>query len=55
VNILYFVCQDQSLSVDMQLWNMLGRKVGTLGKVVDGCKVSSRMGNVLGEWRRPFR
>jgi hypothetical protein len=41
VNILYFVCQDQSLSVDMQLWNMLGRKVGTLGKVVDGCKVSS--------------
>ena len=40
VNVMYFVCQDPTLSVDLQLWKMLGRKTGTLGKVIDGCKVS---------------
>lgn len=37
---MYCVCKDESLSVDMRLWSMLGRKVGTLGRVIDGCKVS---------------
>ena len=36
VNVLYFVCKDTSMSVDSQLWHVLGRKVGTLGRVVDG-------------------
>ena len=40
VNIMYCVCKDETLSVDMRLWAMLGRKVGTLGKVIDGCHVS---------------
>jgi hypothetical protein len=40
VNVMYCVCKDESLSVDMRLWAMLGRKVGTLGRVIDGCKVS---------------
>lgn len=59
VNIIYFVCQDELLSVDMQLWNMLGRKVGTLGKVVDGCKVSKSgkrtcLVNGVGLFAHPF-
>jgi len=33
VNVLYLVCQDASKSVDPQLWNMLGRKIGTLLEV----------------------
>jgi hypothetical protein len=41
VNVLYFVNQNLSLSVDMQLWNMLGKKVETLGNVIDGCKDAS--------------
>jgi SNF2 family DNA or RNA helicase len=40
VNIMYCVCKDEQLSVDMRLWAMLGRKVGTLGQVIDGCNVS---------------
>lgn len=40
VNIMYCVCKDETLSVDMSIWAMLGRKVGTLGKVLDGCNVS---------------
>jgi hypothetical protein len=36
VQVQYLVCRDPELSVDMQLWSMLGRKVGTLGRVVDG-------------------
>ena len=39
VQILYCVSQDPALSIDPQLWNMIGRKVGTLGEVVDGDKV----------------
>ena len=36
VNVMYCICKDADVSVDMSLWNMLGRKVGTLGRVVDG-------------------
>jgi hypothetical protein len=36
VNVMYCVCKDADVSVDMSLWAMLGRKVGTLGRVVDG-------------------
>lgn len=36
VNVMYLVCEDSSISVDMQLWEMLGRKVNNLGRVVDG-------------------
>lgn len=43
VNVMYCVCKDESLSVDMRLWAMLGRKVGNLGRVIDGCKVRERM------------
>ena len=39
VNVMYCVCREQELSVDMSLWSMLSRKVGQLGKVLDGCKV----------------
>jgi SWI/SNF-related matrix-associated actin-dependent regulator 1 of chromatin subfamily A len=41
VHVLYLVCRDPALSIDLQLWDMLGRKVGTLGKVVDGDKNAS--------------
>ena len=40
VNVMYCVCKDPELSVDTQLWSMLGRKVRNLGQVIDGCKVS---------------
>jgi hypothetical protein len=36
VNVMYLVCEDPNVSVDMQLWEMLGRKVNNLGRVVDG-------------------
>lgn len=36
VNVMYLVCEDRKVSVDMQLWEMLGRKVNNLGRVVDG-------------------
>ncbi|CAB9499376.1 annealing helicase and endonuclease ZRANB3 [Seminavis robusta] len=36
VNIMYFICKDPTISVDLQLWNMLGRKVGTLEQVIEG-------------------
>jgi SWI/SNF-related matrix-associated actin-dependent regulator 1 of chromatin subfamily A len=36
VNVMYCVCKDENLSVDMKLWSMLGRKVGNLGRVIDG-------------------
>ena len=36
VNIMYFVCKDETLSVDAAIWKMLGRKVGTLEQVIDG-------------------
>lgn len=38
VNIMYCACKDDDLSVDMQLWKMLGRKVGTLGRIIEGEK-----------------
>ena len=41
VNIMYLVCEDSDLSVDMQLWQMLARKVNDLGRVVDGARNSS--------------
>jgi hypothetical protein len=41
VNILYLICQDPKLSVDSQLWGMLGRKTGMLGRVIDGEKNAS--------------
>ena len=36
VNVMYCICKDETVSVDMSLWAMLGRKVSTLGRVVDG-------------------
>jgi SWI/SNF-related matrix-associated actin-dependent regulator 1 of chromatin subfamily A len=39
VQINYMVCKDESLSLDMTMWKMLGKKIGTLGQVVDGNKV----------------
>ena len=41
VNVMYCICKEPSLSVDTRLWAMLSRKVGTLGKVIDGVNVSS--------------
>ena len=40
VQVMYCVAQDPTASIDHQMWNMLGRKVGTLGRVVDGRRVS---------------
>ena len=36
---MYCICKDEDVSVDMTLWNMLSRKVGNLGAVVDGERV----------------
>lgn len=36
VNIVYCVCKDREVSVDLSLWEMLGRKVGNLGRIIDG-------------------
>ena len=36
VNVMYCICKDEEVSVDTRLWAMLGRKVGNLGRVVDG-------------------
>lgn len=36
VNVMYCICKDEEVSVDMNLWSMLARKVGNLGRVVDG-------------------
>ena len=33
---MYCICKDEDVSVDMSLWNMIARKVGNLGRVVDG-------------------
>jgi SWI/SNF-related matrix-associated actin-dependent regulator 1 of chromatin subfamily A len=40
VQVLYLVCKDPDLSVDMQLWQMIAKKTGDLGQVMDGSKVS---------------
>jgi SNF2 family DNA or RNA helicase len=39
VHILYMVCKDPLYSVDMSIWEMLGRKIGTLDAIVDGKEV----------------
>jgi SWI/SNF-related matrix-associated actin-dependent regulator 1 of chromatin subfamily A len=39
VQIVYMVCKDESLSLDMTMWKMLGKKIETLGQVVDGNEV----------------
>ncbi len=36
VNVMYCICKDEDVSCDVSLWSMLARKVGNLGKVVDG-------------------
>lgn len=36
VNVMYCICKDEEVSCDMNLWSMLARKVGNLGKIVDG-------------------
>ena len=36
VNIMFCVCKDEDLSVDMSLWKMLGKKTSNLGRVIDG-------------------
>ena len=36
VNVMYCVVKDRDISIDMKLWNILGRKIGTLGRVIDG-------------------
>jgi SWI/SNF-related matrix-associated actin-dependent regulator 1 of chromatin subfamily A len=36
VNVMYCICKDEEVSVDMTLWSMLSSKVGNLGRVVDG-------------------
>eukprot|EP00978_Attheya_sp_CCMP212_P004861 scaffold10680_cov64-Attheya_sp.AAC.5 len=41
VNVMYCVCKDTELSVDMSLWAMLGRKMGNLGRIIDGNKGAS--------------
>jgi SWI/SNF-related matrix-associated actin-dependent regulator 1 of chromatin subfamily A len=38
VNIMFCVCKDEDLSVDMSLWKMLGKKTSNLGRVIDGEK-----------------
>lgn len=39
VQILYMVCKDPKLSIDMSLWKQLGRKIHTIDQVIDGKKV----------------
>jgi len=41
VNVMYCVVKDRDISIDMKLWAMLGRKIGTLGRVIDGQKNAS--------------
>jgi len=36
VNVMYAICKDEEVSVDMTLWKMIAHKVGNLGRVVDG-------------------
>ena len=49
VNVMYAVCKDEDMSVDMSLWRMLGRKVGNLGKVIDGCRDASMGAKIKSE------
>lgn len=41
VNVMYCVVKDRDISIDMKLWAMLGRKIGTLGRIIDGQKNAS--------------
>mmetsp|Transcript_14620 Transcript_14620/g.31495 ORF Transcript_14620/g.31495 Transcript_14620/m.31495 type:complete len:1097 (+) Transcript_14620:143-3433(+) len=41
VNVIYCCCKERDISIDMKLWSMLGKKVGTLGRVIDGKKFAS--------------
>ena len=36
VNIMFCVCKETDMSVDLSLWKMLGRKVNNLGRMIDG-------------------
>jgi hypothetical protein len=36
VSVMYCICKDEEVSVDISLWSMLSRKVSNLGRVVDG-------------------
>lgn len=54
VQVVYMVCKDQSLSLDMSMWRMLGKKIGTLGQVVDGSEVSIEAGILLLTWCGSF-
>mmetsp|Transcript_16007 Transcript_16007/g.30455 ORF Transcript_16007/g.30455 Transcript_16007/m.30455 type:complete len:874 (+) Transcript_16007:889-3510(+) len=38
IQIVYMVCRDEYLSLDPMLCCMLGKKIGTLGEIVDGKK-----------------
>jgi len=41
VHIIYCICKERDLSVDMSLWSMLGRKVNNVGRMIDGDKNAS--------------
>ena len=41
VHIMYCVCNDETISVDMSLWSMLSRKIGNIGSIIDGTKNAS--------------
>jgi hypothetical protein len=41
VHIIYCICKQQELSIDLSLWAMIGRKVNNLGRIIDGKKKTS--------------
>ena len=41
VNVIYCVCKEKDLSIDMSLWSMIGRKVNNIGRIIDGNKNTS--------------
>ncbi len=45
VNVIYCVCKERDLSVDLSLWAMIGRKVNNLGRMIDGEKNASMNAN----------
>ena len=45
VNVVYCVCKERELSVDLSLWAMIGRKVNNLGRMIDGEKNASMNAN----------
>ena len=45
VNVVYCVCKDRELSVDLSLWAMIGRKVNNLGRMIDGERNASMNAN----------